>query len=198
MEPARRWNHDADFERERVAEGPPGGQRKKGRADAKVRSPGLAGRTHRERSMSMAAYGMWMAGRLFASSASPHRGPDSAVLSPNRGRPAPLPACLVSMCRAVQLWASDPVRGPPTPEPPTRTCIRNRCAARRGTARERCSDAPSNRFRRARSLCASPRAALAGSTRVGARELAQASAAVERAAVPGFGPRSTDGTPTTT
>ena len=41
----------------------------------------------RRRSASARASPKFMAGRLFASSASPHRGPDSAVLSPKQRTP---------------------------------------------------------------------------------------------------------------
>jgi len=82
----------------------------------------------------------FMAGRLFASSASPHRGPDSAVFSPNRGRPAftsigvlrllRLPRCCLARWAGFESCGPaaglpGPVRGPSSAGPPTGIRYRN-------------------------------------------------------------------------
>jgi hypothetical protein len=79
----------------------------------------------------------FMAGRLFASSASPHRGPDSAVFSPNRGRPAFTSIGVLRWFGAAwPVWPSfescgpaaglpGPVRGPSSAGPPTWIRYRN-------------------------------------------------------------------------
>jgi len=68
---------DGDYERVRLVEGVGA---VKGKGGARARSPGARWR----RAASVRASPKLEAGRLFASSASPHHGPDSAVLSPKQ------------------------------------------------------------------------------------------------------------------